>query len=270
MPPTRRLLTPLAAVLVGLMVTSHAAAVTGLSVDYPGAEGDMPAHLYLPHSTGRRPAVLVLHTSAGPGPNVEAYGRRLAERGFVAMTPDLFALHDFGPEGRVDHPLVLADLDGALKWLRRQPRVDPKRLGVVGFSYGGRLAVIAAATYPDLRAAVVYYAVASYQELARERPVGGRALHTRALSELAPTARAPVLIHHGLEDTTVPPSQARLLYDALQAAGRPAALYLYPGAAHLFNFAIAAEGQSSHHPEADRLAWQRTLDFLQRHLSAAP
>ncbi|HLF49253.1 MAG TPA: dienelactone hydrolase family protein, partial [Methylomirabilota bacterium] len=77
------------------------------SVDYPGSQGDMPAHLYMPEGGGRRPGVLVLHTSAGPGPNLEAFARRLAAEGFVTMTPDLFTLHDFGPEGRTDHPLVL-------------------------------------------------------------------------------------------------------------------------------------------------------------------
>ncbi|HET7875959.1 MAG TPA: dienelactone hydrolase family protein [Methylomirabilota bacterium] len=260
----------LLALLTLCLAAAPAPAVTGHSVEYAGAEGEMPAQLYLPDEGGRRPAVLVLHTLAGPGPNVEAHARRLADHGFVAMTPDLFALHDFGPEGRADHPLVLRDLDGALKWLSVHPRVHPSRLGVVGFSYGGRLAILAAATHPEIRAAVVYYAIASYQALARERPVAGRALQTRPLTDLAPAIRAPVQIHHGLGDTTVPPSQGRLLYEALRAAGQPATLYLYPGASHLFNFAIAAEGQSSYQADADRLAWARTLEFLQRHLSAAP
>jgi carboxymethylenebutenolidase len=235
-------------------------------VDYPGSEGDMPAHLYLPGGDGRRPGILVLHTAAGPGPNVEAFARRLAAEGFVTMTPDLFALHDFGPEGRTDHPLVLGDLDGALRFLRAHPSVDPSRTGVVGFSFGGRLAVLTAARHPDLRAVVAYYAVASFQALARKRPVDEPALRTRPLTELAATLRPPVLIHHGEADRMVPAAQSALLHHALLAAGRSSTLHLYAGADHLFNFALGVEAAAVYRPEADRLSWERTLAFLARHL----
>ncbi len=240
--------------------------VRTLSLEYPGSEGEMPAHLYLPEGGARHPGILVLHTSAGPGPNVEAFAGGLAAEGFVTMTPDLFALHDFGPEGRADHPLVLKDLDGALAFLKAHPAVDSSRIGVVGFSYGGRLAVIAAAAHPDLRAAVVYYAVSSYQMLARARPVAGRALGTRPITELAGSVRAPVLIHHGEADRTVPASQAELLHRALVAARKSSSLYLYPRADHLFNFQSTGAGPSAYQEEAARLSWERSLDFLRRHL----
>jgi len=228
----------------------------------------MPARLYLPAAPGRHPGILVLHTLAGPGPNVEAFARRLAAEGYVTLTPDLFALHEFGPEGRADHPLVLQDLRGALGFLRAHPAVDPARLAAVGFSFGGRLAGLAGATEPGLRAVVIYYGIASYQELARERPVAGRALRTRPLTDLAGTMRAPVLIHHGEADRVVPVAQGRLLHQALVAAGRPSTLYTYPGADHLFNFSLGPEAAATHHPEADRLSWARTLTFLRRHLNA--
>lgn len=264
----RRIPPRLPLVLLGVAVLAAVAPAAPVrvleqSVDYPGAEGDMPAHVYAPEGGGRHPGVLVLHTMAGPGPMLEAFARRLAAEGFVTMTPDLFALHDFGPDARADHPLVLQDLDGALGYLRHHPRVDPSRLGVVGFSFGGRLAVLAAASHADLKAVVVYYAIASYQELAKERPVPERALRTRPLAELAGAVRAPVLIHHGQADRSVPASQGALLHAALAAAGTPSTLHLYPGADHLFN----AEDTPGHQPEAARLSWQRTLDFLHRRLA---
>src|SRR5512134_2940617 len=158
----RPILRHLGLLVLGLAVLTATAAaapwrVLEQSVDYPGGEGDMPAHVYAPEGGERRPGVLVLHTVAGPGPMLETFARRLAAEGFVTMTPDLFALHDFGPDGRTDHPLVLEDLAGALRFLRRHPRVDPTRLGVVGFSFGGRIAVIAAAGHADIGAVVVYY-----------------------------------------------------------------------------------------------------------------
>jgi carboxymethylenebutenolidase len=238
--------------------------VTADSQDYPGSEGDMPAKLYAPRGTARYPGVLVLHTIAGPGPNVEAFARRLAGHGFVVMTPDVFALHEFGPQGRTDHPLVLGDLEGAIRFLRTHPRVDPGRLGAVGFSFGGRLAVIAAARHPEIRAVVVYYAVADHARLRRDLPAGARA--ARPLTDLAPTVGASVLIHHGEADLQVPPSQGRRLHEALGAAGKRSTLHLYPGADHLFNFAIQTDGDSTYVAAADRLSWERTLAFLRAEL----
>jgi carboxymethylenebutenolidase len=256
----------LLAVALASLAAASAPRVLAQSVDYPGGEGDMPAHVYGPEGAGPFPGVLVLHTLAGPGPNVEAFARRLAGQGFITMTPDLFSLHEFGPDGRADHPLVLKDLNGALTYFRAHPRVDRSRLGVVGFSFGGRMAVLAAAGHPDLRAAVVYYAIASYQDLARERPVAGRALRTRPATELAPSIGAAILIHHGEADRSVPVGQGILLHRALHATGKPSTLHLYPDADHLFNFEIAQEAPSAFHPEAARLSWERTVEFLKRHL----
>lgn len=238
-----------------------AAGVRETAVEYAGTEGAMPAKLFVPESEGSRPGVLVLHTIIGPSPEVEAFARRLAEEGFVAMTPDLFSLHEFGSEGRVDHPLVLGDLKGALSYLKGLPQVDPTRLGVVGFSFGGRLAVLAAALHPEIRVAVDYYGMTSYQALAGHREVGGRALTSVPLTERANAIGAAVLIHHGEADRTNPVEQGRLLHAALSRAGKRSLLYTYPGADHLFNFP-----GSQHHSEASRLSWERTLAVLRDHL----
>jgi carboxymethylenebutenolidase len=75
-----------------------------------------------------------------------------------------------------------------------------------------------------------------------------------------------VLVHHGEADVQVPSAQGRLLQDSLVAAGKSSTLHLYPGAGHLFNFAIPSSGSPTHVPEADRLSWERTLAFLRMHL----
>lgn len=237
--------------------------MTGQDVDYPGSEGEMPARLYTPDGTGRLPGVLVLHTLAGPGPNVDAFARELAAAGFVTLAPDVFALHDFGPDGRTDHPLVLGDATGALAYLKRLPRVDPDRIGVVGFSFGGRLAASMGALHADeLRAIVVYYAIASHAAL--RPPLSPSATRAVPITQRVGAFRAPVMIHHGEVDANVPVAQARLLHQALIGAGKSSVLHVYPGADHLFNFALGPDAH--YHPEATQLSWQRTLDFLSRNL----
>lgn len=241
--------------------------VLARAIEYPGSEGEMPGHLYEPDGTARIPGVLVLHTSAGPGPNLEAFAKRLAGEGYVTLTPDFFDLHDFGPDGRTDHPLILKDLDGALEYVASHPRVDPTRLGVVGFSFGGRVAVILAATRPErIRAVVSYYAVTSHPELGGA--LAGRAARAEPLPARVQTIRAPLLIHHGEADANVPVEQARLLHRAMLAAGKSSSLYTYPGADHLFNFSIGPDVRF--HLGAAELSWNRTLNFLDQHLKTQP
>ena len=257
----RRLLA-LLGVLVWLSFSSggDAATVREAAVEYTGSEGAMPARLYIPEGGGRRGAVLVLHGIDGPQRVIEGFARDLAAEGFVTLTPDLFSLHEFASEGRVDHPLILGDLAGALAFVKQLPEAHPVRIGVVGFSFGGRLAVLAAALHPEIRAAVNYYGVASYQELGN-REVGGRALRSVPLTERVRAIRAAVLIQHGEADQTNPVEQGRLLHAALTRAGKRSLLYTYPGADHVFNFA-----GSRHHAEAARLSWERTVAFLREHL----
>jgi len=239
------------------------ATVKSQAVEYAGSEGEMPANLYVPDGTMRLPGVLVLHTLHGPGPNVEAFGRDLAAAGYITLTPDVFSLHDFGPDGRTDHPLILKDAEGALKYLSDQPRVDPARIGVVGFSFGGRLAVLVGALFPDrIRAVAVYYAIASHTHL--RGSLTGTSARARPLSERAGALRAPCIIHHGEVDGNVPVAQATLLHRALMVVGKSSTLYTYPGADHLFNFSIGPDVRF--HPEAAKLSWERTLAFLDRHL----
>jgi carboxymethylenebutenolidase len=108
-------------------------------------------------------------------------------------------------------------------------------------------------------------AVTSHPALGR--PLAGRAATTQPLTQRVPLIRAPILIHHGDADRNVPVSQARLLHDAFVAAGKPSTLHTYRGADHLFNFSIGPD--VNHHPDAARLSWQRTLAFLDQHLSPA-
>lgn len=223
----------------------------------------MPARLWVPDGVGRLPGVLVFHTVAGPGPNVDAFARELAAAGYVTLAPDVFALHDFGPDGRTDHPLILGDAEGALAYLKRHPRVDPDRIGVVGFSFGGRLAALMGALHPgELRAIVVYYGIASHAEL--RRPLPPTAAKAVPLTQRVGAFRAPVMIHHGEVDANVPVAQARMFHRALIGAGKSSVLHVYPDADHLFNFSLGPDVH--YHPEAARSSWQRTLDFLARYL----
>lgn len=112
-------------------------------------EKGLVGKLFEPEGEGRRPALLVLSGSDGGIPENEA--ALLASHGYVA-----FALAYFKAEG-LPGALVkipLEYLKTGIDWLAARDRVDAKRLGVVGGSKGGELALLLAATFPEVKAVV--------------------------------------------------------------------------------------------------------------------
>jgi dienelactone hydrolase len=82
------------------------------------------ARLRLPQAATRKhPAILILHGSAGPSLRESGYADVLNEAGFVTLEPDQWAARGF---------------------LAAHPSVDAKRIGVMGFSFGGVATMLAA------------------------------------------------------------------------------------------------------------------------------
>jgi fermentation-respiration switch protein FrsA (DUF1100 family) len=133
-------------------------------------KGDrLSAYLFLPRSTGKRPAVLCLHpTSKGLGKGIPAglgdkpdrhYAVHLAERGYVTLAPDYVNSGDY----RFDpykHGYASATMKGiwnhmrAVDLLASLPEVDAERIGVIGHSLGGHNAMFVAAFDTRLRCVV--------------------------------------------------------------------------------------------------------------------
>ncbi|HLK26919.1 MAG TPA: dienelactone hydrolase family protein [Caulobacteraceae bacterium] len=107
----------------------------------------IPARLRIPERDGRRPAVLILHGSAGPSEREGGYSHPLNEAGFVTLEPDQWSPRGLagGAEGRprTVHE-TLPDVYGSHAFLAAHPRVDPNRIGIMGFSFGGVATMLAA------------------------------------------------------------------------------------------------------------------------------
>ncbi len=105
------------------------------------------ARLRVPQDgAAKHPTVILLHGSAGPSAREGGYADALNAAGFVTLEPDMWAARNFkgGAEGRPRPTDALADLDGACAVLAAHPAVDPTRIGVAGFSFGGVVAMLAA------------------------------------------------------------------------------------------------------------------------------
>lgn len=117
--------------------------------------------------------------------------------------------------------------------------IHPERIGIVGFSAGGHLA-IATATNFDKR---TYAPLDDVDKISCRPdfaiPVYPGYLKAKDKDELAPGIRIPegtppIFLAHGGDDTISPPGHSVLMYLALKKAGIPAELHVYAGTAHDF------------------------------------
>jgi carboxymethylenebutenolidase len=174
-------------------------------------------------STGR--AVVVLHGCGGFSTFDHRLATELPARGISTLDVDYFArTPPPGTKGFCDvggtigdaFPIWLQVVRDAAQKLRATRGVDPKRIGVVGWSLGGAVAVLSAAGPERTRA---FAAVAGFS-------TGPFSAATIA-AELPPT----ILLSGGRTDA-IPLAETLPLYDALKAAHVPSALYVYPGGSH--------------------------------------
>lgn len=219
-----------------------------------GEAGGKPLHGYTarPKSAqGPLPGIIVIHEWWGLNDNIRAMTRRLAGEGYEALAVDLYGgTHADNPDaamklvnGVMQNPAAAKDnLRHAAAWLEGK-RV--KKLGVIGWCFGGGWSLGTTLLMPDkIDATVIYYG------------------HLETDPAKLATIRHPVLGSFGAEDKSIPPDSIRAFESALKKQGTPVEIKIYDGAGHAF----ANPSGGSYRPDAAGDAWQRTTAFLARNL----
>jgi carboxymethylenebutenolidase len=223
------------------------------------ADGPMRVWSAAPGDRSAKGTVRVLQEAFGVNPQIQYVTRRLAAEGYHAVAPDLF--HRTGVEvlrydeyakamtliGDIGAEQIVADVCAALLF------AGQARAAVIGFCFGGRAAFTAAIAVPGLSATVVFYGP-------------GIAAGAHAVLDRASSITAPVLLHNGAEDPSIPAEQVAATEEALRKAAVRFESHVYPGAGHAF----ACDARPDRfHPEAARQAWQRTYRFLEENLGSS-
>jgi dienelactone hydrolase len=151
--------------LVAQRILSRTFEIEGLRVVRP-TNAPFVGTLYLPPGPGPVPAFLAFGGSEGGLSGGENYVDQLVPRGVAVLAVAYFGAPGL-PSALKNVPLEY--FDGALDWLRAHPEVDANRLGVIGGSRGGELALLLAVRQPRLRA-VVADAPSGYVWGPTERP----------------------------------------------------------------------------------------------------
>jgi carboxymethylenebutenolidase len=223
-------------------------------IEFNGPNGPVKAYTAVSRKVGKRdkiPGVLVIHENRGLNEHIEDITRRVALEGYFAVAPDGLSVAGGAPAdqdaardlfAKTDGARISGDILAAVPYMAADYSANGK-LGVVGFCYGGGLALRAAVETVGVDAAVAFYG----QQLSAE--------NTKRL-------KVPVMLHYaGTDDRInagIPEFRA-----ALDAVGVPYSLNMYPGTQHGFNNDSTA---ARYNEAAAKLAWHRTIDFFDTYL----
>jgi dienelactone hydrolase len=203
----------------------------------PKAPDRVEGRLVKPGGTGPFPALVLFHGCHGVSPQVHAWGRWLADRGYVA-----FVVDSYGPRkepadckddpggGGMPNTTRFDDAIGALRYLQTQPFVVPNRVAAFGWSQGGEFAmsVINGPTLDRARARGVALPPVGYAAAIAMYP-GGCRDYAREL-----VVRPLLLLIGGADDWT-PPAYCREMAANMKARGADLTLVEYKGAYHYFD-----------------------------------
>jgi carboxymethylenebutenolidase len=238
--------------------------------DVTRGDGAMGVYLARPKGEAgrKRPAILLMQEIFGVNEHIQDVTRRFAAAGYVVAAPDVFyrtgrwlsfGYNQFAETrthtAALNEEGVVGDMEATLNLLASQPDVDPARIGVVGFCFGGRMSLVAAIRLQRIiKAAAVFYGGGIVSD-APEAAVNRVASIT-----------CPVIGFFGAKDAHIPPEHVQRLEQALTAARVNNEIFCYPYADHGF----LCDARPSFNARAAEDAWHRTMQFFGAHLGPVP
>jgi carboxymethylenebutenolidase len=255
-----------AAVLPVMAQTTIKTDSTGLLVGevmIPVGDFKLPAYRAAPLGKPNAPVVLVISEIFGVHEHIADVARRLAQRGYFAVAPELFVRQgDAGAYSEIAKLLsevvnkvpdaqVMADLDATTAWAKGQG-ADASRLGITGFCWGGRITWLYAAHNPAVKAGVAWYG----------RLQGAlTALNPAQPIDQVDRLNGPVLGLYGGQDSGIPVESVNAMKAALaggSTAAKKSQFVVYPDAPHAFH----ADYRPSYRKDAADDGWQRCLAWF--------
>jgi carboxymethylenebutenolidase len=194
--------------------------------------------------------IVVIQEIFGVNHHIRAVCDRLAGEGYAAVAPAIFDRQQpdfesgYSPDEIANARKYVANPDWGAMMKDIQAAIDDVKTAgptaIIGFCLGGSMAFLAAARSSGLSAAIGYYG-GQIVKNADEKP------------------KVPVQLHFGETDASIPMSDIDIIK---QKRGGDCEIYVYAGAGHGFN----CDERGSYDEAAAKLAWQRSMAFLEKNL----
>jgi carboxymethylenebutenolidase len=231
-------------------------------VSIPVADGQIPAYRAMPATGKNFPLLLVVQEIFGVHEHIQDVCRRYAKLGYYAIAPEMFTrqgdvskMTDIGEilstvVSRVPDAQVMADLDATVAYAKASGSANVRRLGIVGYCWGGRTVWLYAAHNPRVKAGVAYYGLLDgmKSEIKPRDPV-----------DLAATLKVPVLGLYAGIDAFIKPEIVEKMRGELMRSQSGSEIVVFPGVNHGFN----ADYRPTYDPIAAEYAAKLARDWLQ-------
>jgi carboxymethylenebutenolidase len=215
------------------------------TIHYDSDGFNIDAFVAKPAGGGKHPAVLVIHDNQGLNDSIREIAKQFAAAGFVALAPD-FTSRLGGTRtpdqmaqavSQLSPNISVQEARAAFAYLQKDSDVDATKISTAGFGWGGWRSFMVADSEPDLYRAVVYCGSTPSQSF--------------------DGVHAPVLAQYAQYDFRTT-GNALLTEKAMTDAGKKFTYFVYPQVYRGFY----APG-IRYSADATKLAWSRTLEFLQ-------
>lgn len=224
------------------------------NVSYSAADGtEIHGYLATPSGEGPFPAVVMIHEWWGLNVDTTRLADALSAEGYVVLAPDAFrgsvardAQGAMAQLNSTPQQQIAGDLDSALEYLRAHEAVEPDRVAVMGFCFGGTQAMYMGTRADDLAAVITLY--------------GSGPIQTVSALEKMPQ-NGPVLGIFGAEDQSISLEEVDGFERALTQAGVQNTITVYDGVGHAF-----VKSDTYDQGGAPQAAWEQLVEFLNREL----
>lgn len=235
-----------------LSVSEGAPGLITTAVRFPSSGLDVSGYLARPEAGEAGPAVLICHENRGLTAHIQDVARRFAKAGYAALALDLLSRE--GGTASLDADAVsgaltragtqrhVSDFSAGFDYLRSQDFVDPERIAMTGFCFGGGITWHAATELPGLKATSAFYGPAP--DLEKVRDIKPAVFGVYAEGDRRITGAMPAL------------------RDALAATDVRHELKVYPGVDHAFH----NDTSDRYNEEQATAAWNDTLAWFGRYV----
>lgn len=245
-----------------LITPSASAAIASHVVDYETKDGNvMEGYLAVADDLDpKKGAIILVPDWMGVGQFAIDKANQLADERYIVLVADVYG-KDVRPANqeqagllagkyKKDRPLLRTNIQAAYDFLLTVPNVDPQKILVMGYCFGGTTALELGRNAAPLVGIVSFH--------------GGLSNPT---PENAKNIKSPVLVMHGADDPNVPPSEVQAFKDEMKAANVDLQFVSYLGAVHSFTNPAAGNDNSkgaAYNETADRESWLEFHRFLDK------